>query len=941
VPQHRLDPWFTTSVDICSRWPKTVIAVAVAVAIAAGAYAATSLTVNTDTTEMISSELTFRQQSRELARVFPQLENNFVAIVQSDDPAIAREAAQSLAVSFRSRPDVFHSVHAPELDPFFEQNGLLYLDDAQFQELVERFRRTAPMLQGLTRDQTLRGLAEFFRESMRRAMEAGTDNGQSASFEPFLAELDRVAKSTVQGEPQPFDWQRFLAGQAGQQRNQNRYFIAVTPALDYGSLSPAEEALQVARSLAADPETSFSGRAEILITGEAAINAEELRSVSDGMVLAAIISFILVALILAVGVRSWKLVLASLGTLIIGLVWTAGFATLTVGYLNLISVAFAVLFVGLGIDFAIHYSLRYEEEVRAQRPHEEALRNTARAVGWSLAVTTGAAALAFLAFTPTAFVGMTQLGVISAFGMAIAFIASLTVLPALLTLIPRFRSGNEGRSLGLGIYELPDPLRRVATMVILVVTALSFLVLPQVTFVGDPMKLKDPDAPAVQAFEQLLRNSETSPYVIQVLAEDASEARTLSERLEQIDAVDSVVSILTFVPSGQEERIATLRQLRGALPQGVRPPTDPGPEARESAIESLQTMLQVISANAQGEIAATAAGLRASLADFEQLGDRREAAYLQYERAIFRDLPAAIEGLRQALQAQPVTEESLPADITERYVSGGYYRLEVLPAQNIGEEPAMRRFVRAVSAVTGKATGAPVEIINATDVVSRAMLQATGVAAVLILLSLLFTLRRLIDVGLVLAPVAMAAILTLASTVVFDIPFNFANVIVLPLLIGLGVAGGIHLVVRAREVVERRNGDEDRVLVATCTPRAVLLSALTTLASFGTLALSDHRGISSMGALLTISIGLTLVCTLIVLPKLIDWLLIGPAHAAAAGTAHAEPDLAPVAPRPRPGRDEPPQRPRNQRRRPDRDEPDGNDQRKKQRRRERRRAAGP
>jgi len=236
------------------------------------------------------------------------------------------------------------------------------------------------------------------------------------------------------------------------------------------------------------------------------------------------------------------------------------------------------------------------------------------------------------------------------------------------------------------------------------------------------------------------------------------------------------------------------------------------------------------------------------------------------EEAYFARLPAFIAQLRQIVTVEPVTLDNLDPDVRELYVApDGRWRLEVAPALDMNEEGSLEQFGIKVRAASPNATGAPVEIAGAAGVVASAMMFATAAACGLVILVLVVVLRRLLDVLLVLAPLLLAGLLMLGYTVVAGSPFNFANVIVLPLLIGLGADSSIHYVMRARE---EAGGHE---IAETSTPRAVLLSALTTIASFGTLWLSSHRGVSSMGEHLTVAIGITLICTLLVLPQLIHW----------------------------------------------------------------------
>ena len=229
--------------------------------------------------------------------------------------------------------------------------------------------------------------------------------------------------------------------------------------------------------------------------------------------------------------------------------------------------------------------------------------------------------------------------------------------------------------------------------------------------------------------------------------------------------------------------------------------------------------------------------------------------------------PVQIEQLKTALQAEPFVLTDVPLDLRERYLaSNGVARVEVTPAFSVETNADLLRFIQAVQAIAPDATGSPVVILEASRAVVDAILQAVITAGVLIVLLLAAVLRNVRDTLLVFYPLVLAVLFTITVAVIFDLAFNFANVIVLPLLMGLGVASGIHMVIRAR-------GDSGSVsLLRTSTPRAVTFSALTTILSFGSLAVSGHRGTASMGILLMIAIGFTLLGSLVALPAMMSWL---------------------------------------------------------------------
>ncbi|MEM1104104.1 MAG: MMPL family transporter, partial [Pseudomonadota bacterium] len=551
--------------------------------------------------------------------------------------------------------------------------------------------------------------------------------------------------------------------------------------------------------------------------------------------------------------------LGALATLLVTLTLTAGFASLAIGALNLVSIAFAVLLVGLGLDYAIHLLMHVREHRLDGRNVSQALLRSVREVGGALALCVPTTALAFLAFTPTPFEGMAQLGMISAAGVVIAFFATVTLLPAILTVAPgaKVRQPVRGerpwaRRLAGGVNQ---PLAAITIIAGLAATAL----MPSVRFDADPMSLRDPSSPSVRAFDLLFEEENSSPYQLQLIAATPEELRAEGARLKALPEVRSVRSIDSFIPENQPEKLELIDIAAGAilfsLDGGFAEPAEPGGAARLlAALEKLE------------EPGLQARQLASELRALEERASAAPETLDDLSARIFRFWPMQLSRLRQQLAPETVTLETVPGDLKRRFVAeDGRLRLEILPALDVREADARRAFVEAVSAAAPQATGSALTVQRAGETVSKAMVQATLFAAGLVSLLLWVLLRSFAIVALILAPLALAAILTSAAGVLLGLPYNLANVIVLPLLIGLGVDSGIHLVLRQRKLTS------DEGVFATSTPRAVFYSALTTIASFGSLSLSAHRGTASMGSLLTVAIAFTLLCTLVVLPAAMNW----------------------------------------------------------------------
>jgi len=855
-----------------------VLALALLLTVGAAQFTITHIGINTNTTDMLSEELPFRRYDRALNKAFPQLWDTLIVVVEAATPDLADSGAQRLAAALAARPELFGEVFYPDGEPFFRHNGLLYLEPDELAALGDRLAEVQPLLAALAADPSLRGLAGV----LRQALDQGDLDAVAAlgpALDSFSETAEALAAERKGGTPaRPLAWQALLSGEVPEPADKRR-FITVRPVLDFTSLEPAAKAISGLRAQAAALGLTVEHGLRVRLTGDAVMFQDELHSLRDGMGLVGLISAALVAGLLVIGLRSLRLVAATLITLIAGLIWTAGFATLAIGELNLISVAFAVLFIGLSVDFGIHFCLRYREAVEARASVDpesagagpatgdgDALAEAARGVGGALTLCAVAAAIGFFSFLPTAYRGVSELGLIAGVGMFIALFANLTVLPAILSLAPLKPTGRvPGPPLGDRLQRLVSaPPRRVIFAALALGLAAAML-LPFARFDDDPLNLRDPTVESMTTLFELFDDPRVTPYAAAVLAPSIEAGADLAARLEVLPEVASARTIADLVPADQDGKLAIIDEMAvflGPLFFGAGPQPTPDFDENRAALGGLREALE----SAENMTVIPGAHRLAEALDrlVEDDGRWSPGTLLQLERLWLASLPGRLEALDAALEADSVTLDDLPAALRARYLADdGRVRVEVLPAEDLRAPAARARFVDAVRAIAPELTGAPVTLTEAGRAVVQAFTEAAAYALVLIVVLLLAVLRSAGDSLKVLAPLVLAALLTVGATVVFDMPFNFANVIVLPLLFGLGVASAIHLVLRARRTAGVG------ALFATSTPRAVVFSALTTIGSFGSIALSSHPGTASMGVLLAIAISLTLACTLVVLPALL------------------------------------------------------------------------
>ncbi len=608
-----------------------------------------------------------------------------------------------------------------------------------------------------------------------------------------------------------------------------------------------------------------AGQARVRITGDVAIADEEFATVAKGAIAGLIGSFVLVVLWLFLALQSWRLIVPVACTLVLGLVLTATFASLAVGTLNLISVAFAILFVGIAVDFAIQFTVRFRELSIGARNIREALDRTARRVGVQILIASVATASGFLAFTPTAFVGVASLGLIAGFGMLIAFACTITFLPAALVLCrPRATRREVGfRQLKrvdifVGQFRLP-----IVALCAALLMAGAFAT-TRLRFDADPLHTKNQHQQSIQTLDDLMRNPLTTPYTTDTLVSSAPEAAKLTDELSALPLVQSAMSIDSFVPGDQQAKLALIADTASIL--------DPTLDAPAHASKPTASDIRMAIGSTRTQINAVTARLSAGdplvriASDLARLQTASDASLLAMDTSLTQFLPVQLARLRLVLSAGPVTLDSIPPDVSRDWIApDGQYRVQAtLRLTNTSSKSSgsmIRRFVEQVRTVDPEAGGPVVSILSTTETILSAFRHAATYAVLVIGLILVVSMRRLVDAACILGSLLLSAATTVLVSVLLPLPLNFANIIALPLLLGVGVSFNIYF------VMNWRAGDSSRL--ASPTARAVIFSALTTGTAFGSLALSQHPGTASMGALLLISLAGTLFASLVFIPALL------------------------------------------------------------------------
>lgn len=844
-------------VRTCTRFATLVVALFLILSVGASIYAARNFSINTDINKLISPELDWRKRDNQFEHAFDR-EKLILAVVEAPTPELASAAAHALASKLTGDTKHFESVQPLGSGEFFERNGLLFLPVEEVGKITGQLEAAAPLIEIMAGDPSIRGLTGALETGL-----AGVKRGQvklDNAERPFN-QISQTVENVLNKKDATFSWRELVSDQPLTDSDR-RAFIEFKPKLDYAALEPGKDATDAIRQAAVDLKFADQYHARVRLTGPVPIANEEYSTVQDGAILNGVATVVIVLVILWMALHSAKIIFAVFVNLFIGLALTTAVGLMMVGSLNLLSIAFAVLFVGLGVDFGIQFSVRYRSERFKNDDLALALESAASRSAVPLSLAAMATAAGFLCFLPTDYKGISELGKIAGAGMLIAFITSITVLPAMLKLLnPPGESEPVGYAFLAPVDEFLERHRVIIIVGTLLVATAGLPLLYFMKFDFNPINLRNAQVESIATFLDLRKDPNTGANAINVLTTSEAEAKKIEARLEKVPEVLRVMSLDSFVPDDQPAKLKLIAQAAKVVGPALNPdqvdaaPTDAeNVDALKSSVESLR--------RAAGDGKGPGAVASRRLADtLSKLASSDQATRDKAQDVFVTPLKITFDQLRNMIQAGPVTLQTLPPELVRSWKSSdGLIRVEALPKGDPNDNDNLRRFADAVLAAEPNAIGGPVSILKSGDTIVRAFIHAGIWALVVISLLLWLALRRVTDVLMTMVPLLVAGAVTLEICVLIGLPLNFANIVALPLLLGVGVAFKIYYVTAWRE--GRTN------LLQSSLTRAIFFSALTTATAFGSLWLSSHPGTASMGKLLALSFVITLAAVLLFQPAL-------------------------------------------------------------------------
>jgi len=859
-------------------------------------YTLNHLSMRTSRNDLVGTDLRIMQLSEEMDRQFGA-RDNLAVVVENSDPKHCIQFVEALAAELRQYPQNFREIFY-RVDPEkFKHWALLYLEQKQLLEIKTKFSNHQKELRALSSDPRLNRFFEVVNEEITRAMlghlftgflQEEQDKEKIPDLGLLQASLEQLEISLNGGKDFTSPLKSIIPGevsdlsQAGYFFTANDKYLLLLVTTSQASYTATAEDVKLLRQVLDRVKARFPD-IQAGVTGPGALEADEMTEAMADVELASTVSLLGQMLLMVIFFRSLKRTLVQGAVLAIGLVWTFGIAALVVGHLNLLSIVFGPLLLGITVDFGIHWYARLEEE-QGQQPRctLDNLVCTIKQASPGILYAALAAVVSVCPLIFAGFKGLEELGLIITLGILINIFAFLVLLPSLAIVTERWTPGPlEGECAVKPRPFLSIKWQRPGLMVALgsIVTALGAISLFHVPFDLNPLHLQNPRTESVVWEQKLIRESKYSTSYGAMVVSKADDLSRLTEGLKNLDSVSHAESILSFLPAEVESKQSLLAELK-PLVTGVSftaaRPTPSDPKELASILGRIRFKLSQAAESdwdpedkpTQEKLVQVDGLLLRLITLLNPESNPQSAARLAvFEHKFIADLQDQWELLQANLDQafSPPRLEDLPQNVRQRFISPeGQYLIRIFPSRDIWNPGPLGEFVRDLRGINPDVIGDPVLLYVFTLAFRNACLWAAGVSLLGIALMITFLLRSLRLTILALVPLMVGASLTLSLMWLLEVPFNQANVLFLPLILGEAVEYGIIILVRWQQEKSARI-----ITLPAGTAKGVLLASLTTAVGFGSLMISGHQGTFSLGLLSTVGSLSVLLAALSILPALL------------------------------------------------------------------------
>jgi hypothetical protein len=851
------------------RFPKPTLALALALAVAAGFLAVSQLRLRTSRLDLLNPQSGYNRLWLAYIAEFGE-EDDAVVVVDGPNRAEVVATIDQVARELRRRDRLFHDVLEKVDLAAISARRLHYLSPDELAGVEQLLGQLQPVLSGdwsglnlgvtlgrlrnaaAAPDPQISGAAAanlaMHARNLQSALRDGEESESLWSHLPFDPEAEN-----------PFATEYFLA-------NEGKTGLILLRLSDDGtSFDRGTQAIDTLRDLLERVEAGHAG-VSIGLTGLPVMENDEMRASQVASIKAGALSLVAVACLFVAGFGGIRHPLMTVFALILALGWTFGYITLAVGHLNILSMSFGVILIGLGIDFGIHYVARYLQLRQTIRDSGRALTQTSIGVGPGIVTGGMTTAIAFFSAGLADFTGLAELGIIAGGGIVLCVIAAMVVLPAMIQLSDRDRP-NAVLPRPLSI-DRPLALLMKAPRLVLVVSIAATVLLgtgiTRLQYDHNLLNLQPVGLESVVLEQRLLNETDGSVWFALSIAktpEQLLERKQAFESLMSVERTEEIVSLLPTTGTHAAPAVARIGESLSRLPDEPPLTSVTAPADLAAAFEAAAQ--RIAARNPQDPSLSDLRGAAQLLR--ETPTGEAYARISRYQQQIAADLLTRLKAIEAAAEPRSPQLADLPPALVNRFVGRtGTHLLKIYSKTDIWDMDALRTFVSDVRSVDSQATGKPLQTFEASLQMQRSYVHAALYSLVAVLMILVLDFRSISYSCLAILPVLLGMLQLFGTLGLLGIPLNPANMIVLPLILGIGLDDGVH-------VIHDFRCQRGQYRLSRSTATAVILTSLTTMVGFGSLMIADHRGLQSLGRVLTIGISFCLFTSLVPLPALLAW----------------------------------------------------------------------
>jgi hopanoid biosynthesis associated RND transporter like protein HpnN len=851
---------------IVIKHPWKIVLVSIVLSVLSVIATVSFLQMNTDQDDLVSEKIAYHKRYKDYLKEFGDLEYLFAVVETGDTLPRAKDFARTLANKLSEIPDVKEVTYQIS-NPKLEKSFLLYLPVDQIKSIggylpkMERINSASDVFAMMNESVTIPDnnqqqmeMGFRFLDNLLDGIIASTKDG--APYAPFL-------QQAFFGGEQTYDEDGFLLSEKG-----NFLFVMIMPEKNYKTLAVINEPLEKIRKAFAETKKEFPDISAGL-TGRPVLAADEMSISDTDMTLATIASLIIVTLIFILYFKKpFRPAMAAIA-LCSGIAQTFGFITITIGHLNILSIVFAVILVGAGIEYGLQIVSRYREELASHKNVKAAIETCIIHTGKGNITATATTAAAFFAACFTDFLAMQELGFIAGFGIIICLINMFTLLPAMMYLHDKAKHPDMlETTLRINIKKFEKFYKRPKITLAITVIATSALALSllQVKFNHNLLDLQANGLESVKYEKKIIKESSQSTWYAPFVVESREESSKLAEKLKTLPSIGKIETIAGVVPAEQEEKIKLISTLKNSFSNSKTAlPKRPLETELKVFQENLARLSEMAFSSGRTDAVEALENISKKVDETAQLIKGHETRLSNYETGFIADLKKHIELLKGGLNPEPISIDDLPESIQRRYISpsSGRYSVYAYPKEDIWKPRKMKAFIKDIRSIDPNVTGTPVEVYESSRLLEKSFKQAAFFAMFAIIIIVMLDFRNLKLALFALAPLALGILWLFELMGTFGIRFNLANFFGIPILLGVGVDNAVQIVHR---YIKERDKQSVSFFMTRSTGIAVLLTSLTTLASFGTLVFARHQGIASLGLIMSLGTISCFIASMIILP---------------------------------------------------------------------------